>query len=593
MKYHLFVTIAVIALLLALAAPVEATTYNFQDTPGKSYFNFTETHQGRNSYVNWYNYTAGNNNMLEMTGSSYCGGYPYAFVRNRFQIYMTYAAATWVNTTDNNIRIGYMDGALNVMQSSWVNFNSSVKFPCKIEVYIAGGTAYVYQNGIFRTNTTPMNQNPSYITFGNGVRCLECVCAGTDYFDDIIYGDTENRYIFGQPETEGFVIINDQIAGAGSGLAFAENNTIVNSFNMTSTWTREAYGIIDDPAPNQTVVLQNLDSGTNYAVAYTGSNFTGYVNWDLRTALFDSGAPYGSYVTTIPGSLTYSNPTVYMGAGANVEFDKELYNRGDTARLDYTISSDYWDTSTYSYKTAILSATTGQWVHNESLSAASWYDTYDFPDDAAIGVYYGLIIATDSAGHELWLGLDYAEISEHVVFSGWTNDAINETTISGVNITIIQGDISDYIISAVDGNYTTIAPFITGESIVFNVTKTGYEQYNITLAPQVAKMIDLNFTMVPLSKTYRGLAIGGVARDGINTNGTITDGYGRPIKYATIRVKNSTTTESYDTLANFVGWYLCDFSAGCTLVSDRPYDEWGEKVSYINSPNYTVTVHQP
>jgi hypothetical protein len=51
---------------------------------------------------------------------------------------------------------------------------------------------------------------------------------------------------------------------------------------------------------------------------------------------------------------------------------------------------------------------------------------------------------------------------------------------------------------------------------------------------------------------------------------------------------NASNGESYTKTTNNAGYYLCDEGASCFLTTKRPYDVWGEKARYDNSPNYTA-----
>jgi hypothetical protein len=110
----------------------------------------------------------------------------------------------------------------------------------------------------------------------------------------------------------------------------------------------------------------------------------------------------------------------------------------------------------------------------------------------------------------------------------------------------------------------------------------------VTFVPLATKTIYLNISLNSTSPVYTGLGIGGIARDGIFSGGVISNGYGRPISGATVYLKNTTSGELYTKTTNNAGWYLCDEGASCFLTTKRPYNVWGQKLGYSNSPNYTV-----
>jgi hypothetical protein len=122
-----------------------------------------------------------------------------------------------------------------------------------------------------------------------------------------------------------------------------------------------------------------------------------------------------------------------------------------------------------------------------------------------------------------------------------------------------------------------------------NTTATGYFPYNATITPISETTALLNISMNKTSPAVTGLGIGGIVREGIFSSGVITGGYGNPISGATIRVVNTTTSESYLTASNTFGWYLCDNGASCNLVFNRSYSVNASKLRYLGSPFYNVT----
>jgi len=252
--------------------------------------------------------------------------------------------------------------------------------------------------------------------------------------------------------------------------------------------------------------------------------------------------------------------------------------------MTYPIEGAYWDGAN-TYRVDIISGSTGDVIHTQGISLQSGTDTYEFTADNPQGVYYAVVIANDGT-NDIWMGFDYAELNPYLTFAGYVNDE-NGNVLSGANVNITQNSIITDSTTIADGNYTATG-FYSGASTLLNITKTGYTQYYASLIPPVAKSISLNFTLVSSTPTYTGLGIGGVARDGVLAGSAISFGYGRPISGATVHLVNASNGEHYTRTTNMAGYYLCDEGASCFLATKRPYDVWGEKLKYDNSPNYTA-----
>src|SRR5690606_1762948 len=125
-------------------------------------------------------------------------------------------------------------------------------------------------------------QNPSYIGFGRGCdRPGGQGGSGYAYWDDLVYGTTENRDIFGSPE-QGYYLKKDMLNPSASGFAYGNNGTIISNYNMTTTW-----GLGDSNA-SQTVILKEWSSGnTAWTYTTTPGKMSGSISWPLQEAIFN------------------------------------------------------------------------------------------------------------------------------------------------------------------------------------------------------------------------------------------------------------------------------------------------------------------
>jgi hypothetical protein len=555
--------IILILLILLITVPVQATSLNFQQGSDMNYVNsswgtsplvWIESTNGGNSYVSVPAKTTYNSYLINKAG------YP-----------TQYAGATCYNDNANGVYIWLYDASGTRIGPEY--FSS---YPARYEVTIIGGTPNIYKNGLLVTSGSYMATNPYFIGFGAGG-------FSNSQWDDFTYGETESKYIFGLPETNVYEIKKDMISPANQGVAFIDNGTVVSANTLTGTWARSTIG----SNASQTIILRNKNNQIAYLNTTTGNASYGTVSWSL-TDFFNSGAPYGIYEMTILGSGAVSNEIMYLADGAEIAFDKSSYNQNDIAYLTYTINGLYWDTSTYTYSLKIYRANDWTVVQSTGLTTSTGTGSYTFTSSDTQGAYYAVIVATPNVGgNEIWMVFDYAQMNAYFVPYGWVNDAETGNVISGANVSMSQGSIISNSITTAYGNYTSTG-FLTGSTLIINVTAVAHSQYYATLIPLTTGSKFINISLNSTSPTFSGLGIGGVHRDGILTGNFITSGYGRPIAGATAHSKNTTYGEYCTNVSNNAGWYKFDENNGCILTKNRLYDVWSEKIGYANSPNYTV-----
>jgi len=564
-----------LALCLMLAAPVMATALTYQNGVSYTNLSFKWPSAGNMTYVN--NISGGNSYIYR----PYLVNGEALLLTNAYPT--TYFAATSLQSSYNwggpGVRL-YSSSLAN-MGEYVCSLNPVVQTPCndenaRYEVKIVGSTAYFYVNGILWKTVTGLVTNPSYVGLGH---------AGySGGWDDIVYGENEKKHIVGMPAQNGYFIKKDMVNPAASGLYNYTTGALVDSNNMVTTWGRSNLTEGDDA--NESLYLINVDSGTIYETHYTG-NFTANVTtWNIASSLIASGAPYGRY--QIKFADFYSDEIAYIANGASISFNADDYNQQDTATITYLIDGAYWDTSTYTYAMKIYSGNDWTVVSNQPITASSGTFTYQFTSSDQQGEYYAVIIAVPNVGgDDIWMNYDYAALNAYASFHGYVNDAETTLPISGANVSFSQNATISNSITPADGNYTATG-FMSGAILTINVTAAGYFQYHVALTPLISGSKAINISLNSTSPSFTGLGIGGVARDGSFDGTTITGGYGRPIEGATVTVKNTTNGQVYYTTTNNAGWYLCDEGDSCILTTKRPYDVWGEKIGYANSPNYTA-----
>jgi hypothetical protein len=592
----------VLVLVVCIGA-VSATNLNFQNPTDNN--SITHRYTSATHTLNWVESATGGNNYVITKGGSTSYAFSGFTLPNSYAA--TYAAATFTGSTTHDGRsqpgVAFFDAAGTLTYNTGIYGDSWSDPPQRVEVKITGGTAYIYSNGILRVTKTGLTQTPSFIGFGwNGANSGGSygTAVNSIYWDDYVYGQTENKYVFGLPESDDnkFIILEDIVNSANDGLFNTTSNTQTDANYMYGTWARGNVSL-EAEYNNESVNLINYVDQTVWHTNYTGDTATrGSVTIDIKTNVIDAGAPDGIYVLTIPGSGQYSNRIVKKSTGGTIYFDRDVYSRGETANVTYEMTPDCWDQSTYTYHLLIIDGLTGERVYDATIPSGTSYRTgtfdYTFADDDNIGVYYaaieGVVTATPTTAH--WFAADYAELSSYMSFYGYVNDGETETPIPGANVTISQyANSVTYAYDSPDGSYNSYGYNLrSGLNTVFNITASGYDQYYVSLITASARQKYLNFTLEK-TPTYAGIGIGGVAREGVlGVDNAVTYGYGAPIEGATVYVYNTTENETYTTTTNSAGWYLCDNGALCYLVNARPYIVQGNKSGYNPSPTYPVTV---
>ena len=557
--------------LLALVMPVAGLSLTFQDssefgayvicsTGGTGTCTYSQSSTGKNSYIRTFG-------SLDNTN--------FGYFYNTDPSPTTYAAVTLMEGSSSS---GSAYNRVVLKDSTFTTTHDitlpQIAYPQRIEVIVASGAAKIYIDDKFYYTTGAIAQNPSYIGFGS-----KGGAGGTarGYWDDLVYGTTENREIVGSPE-QGYYLKKDLTNPANNGF-YSSNGTLVNNNNITTTWG------VGDTNTSRNIIFKEWSGASNaWNYSTTVGTMAGSIAWPLQEAIFNNpSAPYGYYITTVQGSGVYSSVVPYIAGGGFVNFDSEAYGTGDTATMTWTVDAGSWDTVTYNYELRLQNALYGTVMDTWSVTSSTDSETYLWSDSDELGVYYATLwrINKATSAEEMMNG-DTAELTGYVRFTGYTHDGEAEATLSGVNISIVQGSTVDNILSGFNGNYSSSATtaFGTGSILRLNVTKTGYRQYQWTFTPETAKTIALNFTLVPTTPTCSGVCLGGVVRD---------SAYGRPLDNVTVTAVNVTHSTSQSVTGNSVGYYIFQDTSGGPLVHGYCYNMSGSRTGYSHNHPLGVT----
>lgn len=522
----------------------------------------------------WYQSSVGGNSYIRLDtvdrGSNY--------VVSQDPLLMTYSAATIEPGQWGTPCAIFYDVGMHKMGNTLCS-NSGQNVGGRFEVKIVGQVPSLYKDSVYQRNVTVLAQNPHYIGWGVG-------CGNPFYgdcpngkVDDIVWGTTESRYVFGDPEEGLYFIQKDIMNPAASGfykvnVLDPNTPTLVTSGTFPSTFSKNSI-------TNETVVFDSPVSGFPLRY-YTGTAQRATISWDLN-AFFASNAKYGLYRTEIDPQLDSNGYAVgewipYIGSGALIEFDKNSYAIGETAVITVTLTPGYYDTAVYSYHVTIQDAygveVSDQPITFDTTPTISGTVTQEWTDSNTEGVYYALIYAKQiSDNEELLMNYDIAALASTLIVNGFVKHAETANGLSGATVNITQGTTTDSVTSGVDGNYTSISDFSSGAPTTIVAYKTNFETYTHTFTPDRAGVIEINLTLMPTNPTFTGIALGGIAR---------TPPYNRTIDSALVDVVNTSDGHSYTATTNGAGYYIVNNMEGAS----HWFNVWGSKIGFSNSSIY-------
>jgi hypothetical protein len=504
----------------------------------------------------WVQSSTGGNNYMNVvwTGS-------YAAIVNANPTPMTYAAATYLGGNGGHQPGVFLyDSAFNTLASASQNWGDG-----RWELKMEGLDANLYIDGVLTGSLGTLSQNPSYIAWSS---------RGEVYWDDIIWGDTGSKYIFGMPEDNLYFIMKDFLNPAATG--FYRVNLTDPTGAPTLIYSNKFYSTFSKASGTDETVVLYPYAATGYTMSnQTGTAYTGTIEWNLTQFTSTSQANgYGLYATKIVNQIPTTAPYVvshtipYIGSGASIQFDRNTYSTGDTATITYVITDGYWDTATYAY-TIVTQDIYGTIIDTQTVTTQTGTKSVAFSDTDVLGVYYTVLEATPSGADAIWMNYDVADLNAYITYSGYVMNAESGAVLSGAHLNVSQG--SSYLptTSAADGNWSSSNNWYANSAMRINTTATGYTQDIRTFTALSAKSIAINISLMPDPPTSVGVTIGGIVRD---------DQYGNPVTGATYHVGAHTATTN-----------IAGFARAGSLVHGTAYDVYSTKAGYADSPHYTRT----
>jgi hypothetical protein len=356
---------------------------------------------------------------------------------------------------------------------------------------------------------------------------------------------------------------------------------------MNEEWTQAptyidtSYGIqsyISFPDSTFTMTSSRVGSGTTKNTT-TLTNQADFVRWN-RTTIY--GNDWGLYHVQLfrdstklaETTFTYFDSTI----SGSVAFDQDSYSQGQTANIDYTITSADFATYTYYLKTMDVYGTVQD---TYTLTAASGTESPTLTDYDS-GIYYAILSRTNKAsGVNEEFAYDYASVTETVYIVGNVTEAVSGTNMQNVSIQYLQGSTYYNTTSAADGTYNvsnlsvSVSTTITANATYVNDTNFGNNSYNLStfsFTPLAAETYNVDLILFDVNHTY----------DNVSAYGLITDYiYNQPIESATVNIYNDTWSNS--TSSTGTGYYVFH-----NLIANGTYSINATASGYIDSNDYEI-----
>lgn len=578
----------VLLALLAIIVPVAAWSDNLNNnqstyysgiigTPGSAGVGWT-TLAGNLDTTCFYTY--GYN--LYYSGTGY-------WITPNGSISTNYYAYTWLTSANGvGTKTAFFDANRNAFWGWSIaapNTYGSITTPHRIEVIRSGTNALTYYDGSLIETYTSVPGTAMY-AFGMTTNDWSGSGAINAYFDDLSYGNAFSDTAIVSAPPHGDYILSDMINPSNYGL-YSSTGSLLYSDQFHIQWSVGPYadGWQVASSPPNTRYSINIVAPDGSVVNTTYLNFTaagsaaGVYTYPMN-ATYLAGAPlqYGQYWTYLyDGSSVKSTDYFYViGTGASVSWGKSQYTSGDAATVSYSISSSYYDTTTYSYEIKILNAY-GTTEKTQTVSGQTGSISFNLDSSTySNGVYYAEIIAAPKSGaSEIVMNYALTEVSSYVSLYGYVHDE-NGNLLSGASLNVTQG--SNYLVATTNasGYYTSANNWLTGSNIVIYGSYTGHQNQTNTLLPLAAESILWNVTLESNSLPCPDICIHGLVKSS-QTNTTVTGAT------AYIRV-NGTSTSPTTALTGVAGYYnFTGLSAGTV------YDIWSGKTGYANSTTDQVT----
>ncbi|MDD5512048.1 MAG: carboxypeptidase-like regulatory domain-containing protein, partial [Dehalococcoidales bacterium] len=443
----------------------------------------------------------------------------------------------------------------------------------------SGTTIYTYMDGTLNKTHESVPGTSAY-SFGMGSAGSIDGVAISGYYDDPSFGDSFSTTALISVMPHSWYIKSDMIDPSNFAMINSAGDQVyADHFNVQ--WSLGAYAdgwqATQNPPDTRYKITIAAPSGMKVYDEYIKisdyGTAAGIVSVPMNnTYIGNQPLEYGLYwVTLYDGTAVKSQDYFYvLGTGATVTWGSPSYPTGSTATVSYSIPSSYYDTATYNYEIKILDAY-GTVKKTQTISGSSGSISFTMDSSTyADGIYYAELVAVKkSDSSEIVMNYGITEINSYIPISGYVVDQ-NNAALQGASVNVTQGTSTLISVSNASGYYSSSNNWLSGSQINMTTNLSGYTNDYAVFSPLAADVISRNITLVNLTPTYSGVAIGGVVKD---------NQYYSTIPGATVyeRVNGSSAAPAITT-ANAAAYYRFD-----NLVNGTVYDVWSSKAGYANS----------
>ena len=311
---------------------------------------------------------------------------------------------------------------------------------------------------------------------------------------------------------------------------------------------------------------------------YTISNSTG-------TAVYNYSMPdpptSGTITITSGAASDYITARSVVLSGTNITWSSSTYAANDLAGLNWTITSQYWDTTLYDYKFKVYEYTNGTTTLKQTtaINTANGTGSYQTTTD---GVYTAALILDykTAPNTDFWLDSDFMEVLQGIKIIGTVYDAFNRTPINASTVYCAQATTNESTSSNVTGGYTCPFTMSTGLTSTFTCNKVNYttDVFSYTFTKPGTYYVDMN--LLPYNGTSAPVVDGQPIWNGTAIYGlTISTPYNYAVPGATVTLSDGNNTTSSTT-----GYYHFD-----NVLANTSYTLTGTKTGYADATTSVVT----
>ena len=464
--------------------------------------------------------------------------------------------------------------------------------------YHAGGwpvstcTLRIYDDAFNEIGT--FDASNLFVSHGNGSK-IEFITSGTDV-NIYANGVYQTDFLLSSAEEYGYIKL-DLYSSSSLNSRYEliiDDFTTSSIIGMNEEWTEAptyidtSYGVqsmFSFPTAVYTLETKHVATGTviNTTVLPSdqgeGDKPAGFVRWN-RPEIY--GTDWGLYHVQLfrdstklaETTFTYFDSTI----SGSVAFDQDSYSQGETANIDYTITSA--DFATYTYYLKLMNVY-GTVQDTYTLTAATGTKTPTL-EDYDSGIYYAILSRTSkSTGVNEEFAYDYASVTETVYINGNVTEAVSGFNMQNVSIQYLQGSTYYNTTSAADGSYNvsdlsvSVSTAITANVTYVNDTNFGNNSYNLStfsFTPLAAEIYNVDLILFDVNHTYDNVSAYGLVYDNI---------YHQPIESATVNIYNSTWSNS--TTSTATGYYVFH-----NLIANGTYSINATATGYIDTIDYSI-----